>query len=92
MTCQFIIKVMGVLNGLEVMEMSSGSGSAFTAGSSGSEGKTMGVLRATGLVIIVLVLSCTARFPGRKKTLGEAALIQRLGCLSQSMGSPLSRG
>ncbi|CAM0910490.1 unnamed protein product [Alopecurus aequalis] len=59
----------GILNGLEVMKMGSGSGSAFTVGSSGSH-KNLGViigaaLAVIGLVIIVLVLVLLCR---KKKT------------------------
>ncbi|KAG8094456.1 hypothetical protein GUJ93_ZPchr0012g21263 [Zizania palustris] len=50
----------GILNGLEVMKMSSGSGSAFTVRSSGSN-KNLGViigsiLGAVGILIIILVV------------------------------------
>uniref|UniRef100_A0A0E0LB94 Protein kinase domain-containing protein n=1 Tax=Oryza punctata TaxID=4537 RepID=A0A0E0LB94_ORYPU len=60
----------GILNGLEVMKMSSGSGSAFTVGSSSSN-KNLGViigsvLGAVGILIIVLVIVLLCR---RKKTL-----------------------
>uniref|UniRef100_A0ACD6AEA2 Uncharacterized protein n=1 Tax=Avena sativa TaxID=4498 RepID=A0ACD6AEA2_AVESA len=59
----------GILNGLEVMKMGSGSGSAFTVGSSGSH-KNLGiiiggVLAVIGLLIIVLVLILLCR---KKKT------------------------
>ncbi|KAM0898458.1 hypothetical protein ACQ4PT_021932 [Festuca glaucescens] len=59
----------GILNGLEVMKMGSGSGSAFTVGSSGGH-KSLGViiggvLAVIGLLIIVLVLILLCR---RKKT------------------------
>ncbi|KAM0896138.1 hypothetical protein ACQ4PT_023374 [Festuca glaucescens] len=59
----------GILNGLEVMKMGSGSGSAFTVGSSGGH-KNLGViiggaLAVIGLVIIILVLILLCR---RKKT------------------------
>ncbi|KAL6619700.1 hypothetical protein ACP70R_032164 [Stipagrostis hirtigluma subsp. patula] len=58
----------GILNGLEVMKMSSG-GSAFTVGSGGNKnlGVILGsVLGAVGLLIIVVVLVLLCR---RKKTL-----------------------
>ena len=59
----------GILNGLEVMKIGSGSGSSFTVGSSGGH-KNLGViigaaLAVIGLVIIVLVLVLLCR---KKKT------------------------
>ncbi|KAI4972010.1 hypothetical protein ZWY2020_002935 [Hordeum vulgare] len=55
----------GILNGLEIMKMGSGSGSAFTVGNNGSNKKLPiiigSVLGVVGLLIIILVVQLTEK-------------------------------